>query len=170
MRIDERIAAGGEPSFSFEFFPPRTADGERNLDEALAALARLDPTFVSVTYGAGGSAEQRGRTISWYATTHQRLAADTRPAPDDSHLRVVERCERVDLLLLDDFAATRITEWGGDVLLGIIDTRWAACKPCIITTNVAAGPLDETIGPRVASRLRDAVRVGFTGPDLRGAR
>jgi len=63
MRIDERIAAGTEPSFSFEFFPPKTADGERNLDDALAALARLDPTFVSVTYGAGGSAEQRGRTI-----------------------------------------------------------------------------------------------------------
>ena len=63
MRIDERLAAGGEPSFSFEFFPPRTADGEANLDAALAALARLDPTFVSVTYGAGGGEEQRCRTI-----------------------------------------------------------------------------------------------------------
>jgi methylenetetrahydrofolate reductase (NADH) len=55
MRIDQRLAAGGEPSFSFEFFPPKTAEGEANLDAALAALARLDPTFVSVTYGAGGS-------------------------------------------------------------------------------------------------------------------
>jgi methylenetetrahydrofolate reductase (NADPH) len=63
MRIDERIAAGAEPSFSFEFFPPKTADGEANLDAALAALARLDPTFVSVTYGAGGGEEQRCRTI-----------------------------------------------------------------------------------------------------------
>jgi methylenetetrahydrofolate reductase (NADPH) len=63
MRIDERIAAGTEPSFSFEFFPPKTAEGERNLDDALAALARLDPAFVSVTYGAGGSEEQRCRTI-----------------------------------------------------------------------------------------------------------
>src|ERR1700760_1947466 len=63
MRIDERLAAGGEPSFSFEFFPPKTADGEANLAAALAALARLEPTFVSVTYGAGGSEEQRSRTI-----------------------------------------------------------------------------------------------------------
>src|SRR6476646_3052256 len=63
MRIDARIAAGGEPSFSFEFFPPKTAEGEANLDAALAALARLQPAFVSVTYGAGGTAEQRGRTV-----------------------------------------------------------------------------------------------------------
>src|SRR3954452_8209716 len=63
MRIDERLAAGGEPSFSFEVFPPKTAEGEANLDTALAALSRLDPTFVSVTYGAGGSEEQRCRTV-----------------------------------------------------------------------------------------------------------
>jgi methylenetetrahydrofolate reductase (NADPH) len=63
MRIDERIAGGGEPSFSFEFFPPRTPEGEHNLNAALAALTELEPTFVSVTYGAGGTAEQRGKTI-----------------------------------------------------------------------------------------------------------
>ena len=63
MRIDERLAAGGEPAFSFEFFPPRTEEGERNLDAALAELSRLDPTFVSVTYGAGGTPGQRQKTI-----------------------------------------------------------------------------------------------------------
>jgi methylenetetrahydrofolate reductase (NADPH) len=63
MRIDDRIASGGEPAFSFEFFPPKTPDGEANLDAALAELARLDPTYVSVTYGAGGSAEQKQQTI-----------------------------------------------------------------------------------------------------------
>jgi methylenetetrahydrofolate reductase (NADPH) len=63
MRIDERLAAGGEPAFSFEFFPPRSEAGERNLGAALDELARLDPAFVSVTYGAGGSADQRQRTI-----------------------------------------------------------------------------------------------------------
>jgi methylenetetrahydrofolate reductase (NADPH) len=57
MRIDERLAAGGEPSFSFEFFPPKTDEGERNLGRALAELSRLRPTFVSVTYGAGGSTQ-----------------------------------------------------------------------------------------------------------------
>jgi methylenetetrahydrofolate reductase (NADPH) len=63
MRIDERIASGAEPSFSFEFFPPRTDEGERNLGRALAELSRLDPTFVSVTYGAAGSTTERRKTI-----------------------------------------------------------------------------------------------------------
>jgi methylenetetrahydrofolate reductase (NADPH) len=63
MRIDERIAAGDEPSFSFEFFPPKTDEGERNLGRALAELSRLKPTFVSVTYGAGGSTTQKRKTI-----------------------------------------------------------------------------------------------------------
>ena len=63
MRIDERIASDAEPSFSFEFFPPRTDEGERNLGRALAELSRLDPTFVSVTYGAGGSTTEKRKTV-----------------------------------------------------------------------------------------------------------
>ena len=63
MRIDERLAGGHEPSFSFEFFPPRTDEGERNLGRALAELSRLNPTFVSVTYGAGGTAERKRKTV-----------------------------------------------------------------------------------------------------------
>jgi methylenetetrahydrofolate reductase (NADPH) len=63
MRIDERIASSTEPSFSFEFFPPRTDEGERNLGRALAELSRLSPTFVSVTYGAVGSTTAKRKTI-----------------------------------------------------------------------------------------------------------
>ena len=63
MRIDERIASDAEPSFSFEFFPPRTDEGERNLGRALAELSRLEPTFVSVTYGAAGSTTEKRKTI-----------------------------------------------------------------------------------------------------------
>src|SRR5215469_16435131 len=60
MRIDE-LLAGEEPAFSFEFFPPKTEQGERNLYAALAELRTLEPSFVSVTYGAGGST--RAKTI-----------------------------------------------------------------------------------------------------------
>jgi methylenetetrahydrofolate reductase (NADPH) len=60
MRIDEMLAAPG-PIFSFEFFPPKTDEGERNLYAALDELRELEPSFVSVTYGAGGS--ERARTI-----------------------------------------------------------------------------------------------------------
>ncbi|MHB1469770.1 MAG: methylenetetrahydrofolate reductase [NAD(P)H] [Solirubrobacteraceae bacterium] len=60
MRIDRILAEDG-PSFSFEFFPPKTQQGERNLQAALADLRPLSPSFVSVTYGAGGG--QRAKTI-----------------------------------------------------------------------------------------------------------
>jgi methylenetetrahydrofolate reductase (NADPH) len=63
MRIDERLAGGGEPCFSFEFFPPKTPEGEANLYGALAELSRLHPAFVSVTYGAAGSRPEREKTI-----------------------------------------------------------------------------------------------------------
>jgi methylenetetrahydrofolate reductase (NADPH) len=51
----------GEPLFSFEFYPPKTDEGERQLFETVEALRPLGPAYVSVTYGAGGST--RGRTI-----------------------------------------------------------------------------------------------------------
>jgi methylenetetrahydrofolate reductase (NADPH) len=54
MRIRELLATG-RPSFSFEFFPPKTDAGREQLLEAVAALRELSPTYVSVTYGAGGS-------------------------------------------------------------------------------------------------------------------
>ncbi len=58
MRIDE-ILKVGDPMFSFEFFPPKTEAGERNLYAALAELETLKPSFVSVTYGAGGSTREK---------------------------------------------------------------------------------------------------------------
>jgi methylenetetrahydrofolate reductase (NADPH) len=60
MRIDEILSAG-TPTFSFEFFPPKTEAGEQNLYAALDELKPLEPSFVSVTYGAGGST--RSKTI-----------------------------------------------------------------------------------------------------------
>ena len=59
MRIDELLASADEPVFSFEFFPPKTPAGEGNLDAALRELRPLEPAFVSVTYGAGGSTRER---------------------------------------------------------------------------------------------------------------
>jgi methylenetetrahydrofolate reductase (NADPH) len=72
--VTELIRGGGH-SFSFEFFPPKDAEGERQLWRALRQLEPLRPTFVSVTYGAGGSTGHRTVGI-----TH-RIARETTMVP-----------------------------------------------------------------------------------------
>jgi methylenetetrahydrofolate reductase (NADPH) len=52
-------AALKQPSISFEFFPPKTEEMEKSLWETIKRLAPLSPSFVSVTYGAGGSTRER---------------------------------------------------------------------------------------------------------------
>ena len=60
MRIDQALE-DVRPCFSFEFFPPKTDEGMENLWNALTELREDEPTYVSVTYGAGGTT--RDRTI-----------------------------------------------------------------------------------------------------------
>src|SRR5439155_10877478 len=76
------LLASGERSFSFEFFPPKTADGERHLWQAIRELESLQPTFVSVTYGAGGSTRETTVRIT------ERIAAETTLTPM-GHLAIV---------------------------------------------------------------------------------
>ncbi len=61
MRIGESLRRGGRPQFSFEFFPPKSDDGVAALLDTIETLKVLSPSFVSVTYGAGGST--RARTV-----------------------------------------------------------------------------------------------------------
>ncbi len=57
MRITERLQKPS-PSYSFEFFPPKTEPGLANLLDTLRDLRELEPSFVSMTYGAGGSTQR----------------------------------------------------------------------------------------------------------------
>jgi len=58
MQIKDLLARG-RPTFSFEFFPPRTEEAAKQLEQTIADLQELRPSFVSVTYGAGGSTRER---------------------------------------------------------------------------------------------------------------
>lgn len=58
MRISERLKAGG-PTRSFEFFPPKDDIGFWDLYKTIESLKPLDPTYVSVTYGAGGGTRRK---------------------------------------------------------------------------------------------------------------
>ena len=58
-----QVAKLTRPTFSFEFFPPKSDEGLTQLFDRAAELARLRPSFVSVTYGAGGSTRDRTRDV-----------------------------------------------------------------------------------------------------------
>src|SRR3954466_9188476 len=79
--IRDRLASG-ERSYSFEFFPPKTPEGERHLWQAIRELESLQPPFGSVTYGAGGSTRETTVRIT------ERIAGETTLMPM-GHLAVV---------------------------------------------------------------------------------
>jgi methylenetetrahydrofolate reductase (NADPH) len=58
MRIDEILASTASPCFSVEFFPPKTEEGRGALFETVEVLRELEPSFFSVTYGAGGATRE----------------------------------------------------------------------------------------------------------------
>ncbi|MEJ3743694.1 methylenetetrahydrofolate reductase [NAD(P)H] [Actinomycetes bacterium KLBMP 9797] len=76
------LVRAGAPTFSFEFFPPKTAEGERLLWQAIRELEPLRPTFVSITYGAGGTT--RDTTVA----VTERVATETTLLPM-AHLTAV---------------------------------------------------------------------------------
>ena len=77
MRIDELLRAGERPVFSFEFGPPRTPEAELSLWQAVEELRALDPAFVSVTWGAGGST--RGATLESVRRMHELHGLEAMP-------------------------------------------------------------------------------------------
>lgn len=73
MKISQLLKGKGQ-IFSFEFFPPKTDEGEKKLFETIGNLKELGPSFVSVTYGAGGST--RDKTVGWVIRIKQDLGIE----------------------------------------------------------------------------------------------
>jgi methylenetetrahydrofolate reductase (NADPH) len=95
-KISELLAAG--PTLSVEFFPPKTAEGMAQLDKTIDELAPLELSFVSVTYGAGGSTRDTTRDIVVRVNEEQAF-------PAMPHLTCMNHTiDEIDTLL-DDYAA-----------------------------------------------------------------
>jgi methylenetetrahydrofolate reductase (NADPH) len=89
------------PTLSFEFFPPKTDQGVVSLHETTDVLAKLEPSFVSVTYGGGGSTRDRTRDV--VKEMNERLSFPAMP-----HLTCVGQ-SRVELReLLENYRAAGI--------------------------------------------------------------
>jgi methylenetetrahydrofolate reductase (NADPH) len=101
MHIDQIPAHGDKPVFSFEFFPPKTDEGEQNLRAALTSLRELEPDFVSVTYGAAGST--RGLTLELTKWIKQELGIEAM-----AHLSCVGATRDELCVILDSLAAAGI--------------------------------------------------------------
>jgi methylenetetrahydrofolate reductase (NADPH) len=99
-RISELLAAG--PTFSFEFFPPKTDEAARTLEKTISELEELHPSFVSVTYGAGGSTRERTREIVVHIEQDTGITAM-------AHLTCLGHTTEQITTLLDEYRAAGIT-------------------------------------------------------------
>lgn len=91
------------PRISFEFFPPQTLDASFRLWETVQALAPMDPGFVSVTYGAGGTT--RKLTHDAVATIHRNYGLTVA-----AHLTCVDATRAETLEIAEAYAAAGVTE------------------------------------------------------------
>ena len=96
-----QLLAGAGASYSFEFFPPKDDEGERVLWDAIRRLERVHPTFVSVTYGAGGSTQDRTVRVTG------RIARETTLTPM-AHLTCVGRSVTQVRQVIGEYAAAGI--------------------------------------------------------------
>lgn len=97
--IRDLLAAGR--TYSFEFFPPKTDEAQRTLEQTIADLEPLAPSFVSVTYGAGGSTRERTRDIVIGIERE-------RPFPAMAHLTCISHTREQLVSLLEEYLAAGV--------------------------------------------------------------
>jgi methylenetetrahydrofolate reductase (NADPH) len=117
MRID-RILEEQRPVFSFEFFPPKTDEGQRTLEGTLAELKEDRPEYVSVTYGAGGSTRERTVEITKWIKQDLGIEAMAHlSCVGEPTERLVEILDEIEAASIDNVLALR-----GDPPRG--ETEW----------------------------------------------
>ena len=148
MRIADRLGEG-DPVFSFEFFPPKTDQGFASLYRTIQDLEPLNPDFVSVTWGAGGSTQRK--TVEIVVRIQQEIGISAM-----AHLSCIglELAETLDELQAG--GVENVLALGGDrppgyepppgsfshanELAGFIRSRWSFCigGACYPETHPAA--------------------------------
>lgn len=138
------------------------------------SLLLLGPTGVGKTYETYGALRDlavTGVACEWITTTAPDLYAALRPRHQVDHETEFRRYANADLLVLDDIGAAKGSEWTEEINYRIINHRYEAERPMLITSNVPTGQLGAALGDRVASRLTEMCqRVVLTGTDRRRSR
>jgi DNA replication protein DnaC len=87
--------------------------------------------------------------------------------PKKDEQRLIERIASVDYLILDDLGAEKSTEWSISTLYLIIDKRYRAMNPTIVTTNLTIDEIGQGLSRRIASRLASGKVITIKAPDYR---
>ena len=101
---------------SFEFFPPRTEKGVENLANVHAELAKFDPTFFSVTFGAGGSTQD-----GTYDAVKSMIAAGSDAAPHISCIGASKETIKQMVQSYIDLGVKRLVVLRGDLPSGMVE-------------------------------------------------
>ena len=126
------------PSVSFEFFPPKTEEGNRTLIEAVSRLSSLRPEFVSVTYGAGGSTLEP--TAKAVTQMREKLGFDVAP-----HLTCVDASKEETLGIVRDYlnqGITKLVALRGDPRDGVEGVYTPPANGFAYATDLVAGLRD----------------------------
>ena len=132
------------PALSFEFFPPRTDKGAEILAKVHTELARFEPTFFSVTYGAGGSTQQG----TFDAVQSMRLAG-TDAAP---HITCVGSSRDEIKSIIDSYLAIGVSRLVGGIIEASHDENGIIWPDAIAPFHIAIIPINMHKSDAVADK------------------
>lgn len=151
-------------------FEPRNAQCRDLVGMALRFVAHFSDTgtertglFLTGPPGCGKSHLAAGiatllaakKVVQWHNSPD--LLARIRDTFDDdaaeSEREFIERVCAPDLLVIDDLGAEKVTDFVLDRFYRIVNRRYEACRPIIVTSNYTISQLDARIGPRIVSRI-----------------
>lgn len=159
--------------------PARFADAtvdDLSGDVATTVAAwRTDPTRNLLLLGAVGTGKTHAAAAAARAAHDAgwgvlflpvaELLDRLRPGGDPD---LLDRCAACSLLVLDDLAVERPSDWTAERLYVLINRRWLDRRPTIATANLDRDALEAAVGPRIYSRLvHDALAVSLGGRDRR---